>query len=86
MDLSEYRKEIDRIDTEMAKLFEERMKVSAGIAAYKKENGLPVYDPEREKANLMKAGERVSEGMQDYYRAFLQKLMDLSKEYQKEIL
>ena len=48
-DLKEYRAEIDRIDRELVRLFEERMKVSEQIGAYKIENGVKVFDKTRER-------------------------------------
>lgn len=36
MELSDYRSEIDRIDRELVRLFAERMRTAAGIAAYKR--------------------------------------------------
>ena len=47
--LENARKEINRIDKEMAKLFEERMGCAKVIAEYKKERGLPILDEQREK-------------------------------------
>ena len=38
MDLKELRQEIDKIDDEMVRLFEDRMEVAARIADCKKEN------------------------------------------------
>ena len=51
-ELEQARQEINRIDREMARLFEERMNAVSGIAAYKKEKGLPVHDPVREAAMI----------------------------------
>ena len=48
MELSDYRVQIDRIDRQLVELFAQRMETAAGIAAYKKEHGLPVLDPIRE--------------------------------------
>ena len=45
----DYREQIDAIDQELVKLFTQRMEVAANIAGYKKEQGLPVYDPRRER-------------------------------------
>jgi len=81
-DLQELRKEINQIDDDMAALFVKRMAVSKEIASVKEENGLPVYDPKREQKNLEKASSRVPEELIPYYRDFLQKNMDLSKDYQ----
>ena len=49
MDIKELRKEIDRIDDELVKLFVERMNVCRDVALYKKENGAAVYDAARER-------------------------------------
>lgn len=52
LDLNEIRKNIDAIDTEMTRLFEQRMKLTYQVAAYKIENGKKVYDKEREDSKL----------------------------------
>ena len=54
MGLEEYRKDIDRIDEQIVRLFEERMEVSEKIALDKIESGKNVYDPEREKSKIEK--------------------------------
>lgn len=82
-DLTVLRTEITEIDDEMAALFARRMAVSASIADYKKAHGLPTFDPKRERENLEKAKTRVAPELQELYREFLQKNMDLSKAYQE---
>ena len=52
MDLKECRREIDVIDEQILDLFARRMDVSAQVAAYKKEHGLPVLDAAREREKL----------------------------------
>ena len=52
MDLSQLRGEIDRIDSQIVELYEERMKVSSAIADYKIANGKKVFDKEREKEKI----------------------------------
>ena len=54
MGLEEYRKEIDRIDAEIVRLYEERMDVAEKVALDKIQSGKNVYDPEREKSKLEK--------------------------------
>lgn len=51
-DLTELRKEIDRIDGEMVRLFEERMKISGQVAEYKIRTGKKVFDREREESKI----------------------------------
>ena len=45
VDLKESRKKIDNIDKEIAKLFEERMKVATDVAAYKRSTGKKSLTP-----------------------------------------
>lgn len=52
MDLLEIRKEIDRIDTQMVELFEERMELCKNVAKSKIESGKKVFDPDREKQKI----------------------------------
>ena len=47
--LTRAREHINVIDRQMAELFEKRMLCAKEIAEYKMENGLPVFDPSREK-------------------------------------
>ncbi len=48
MDLHDYRRELDRLDNEITRLFAERMAVSAQVADYKREHGIRVLDVARE--------------------------------------
>ena len=57
MDMSDYRKTIDSIDTQIVELFKQRMDTAKSIAQYKKENSLPIYDGARERDLLAKVGE-----------------------------
>ena len=53
-DLSKARDEIDNIDTQIIKLFEQRMDIVKDVANYKIENNLPVLDSSRENMMLEK--------------------------------
>ena len=48
------------------RLFAQRMNTAAGIAAYKKEHGLPVLDPVREREKLLDVAAQAPEDMRDY--------------------
>ena len=86
-ELENARKEIDKIDRELAALFERRMELSAAIGKYKAENSLPIRDYDRERKlternlALMENGE-----IKPYYAEFLRKVIDLSCEYQQKIV
>ncbi len=81
------RKEISRIDAEMARLFEERMHTCENIATYKKEHGLSVKDSARE-AELIERSRALVEDkeLEGYYVRFLQNTIDLSCKYQTKLL
>lgn len=49
MTIDDYRKEINRLDSDLLRIFNERASLALKIGEIKKELGLPVYDPEREK-------------------------------------
>ena len=49
MTIDDYRKEINRLDSELLRIFNERANLALKIGEIKKEQGIPVYDPEREK-------------------------------------
>lgn len=85
--LEEARKEIDRIDTQLARLFEERMAATRNVAAYKKEHGLPIFDGDREKQVLEQCKERVDNpALKEDFSSWIAMLMELSKKYQRELL
>lgn len=84
--LKEARKKINEIDAQMAKLFEERMKVSEDVALYKKEHALPIFDEAREKEVIAKNVEFIEEDIyKEYYVPFIQNTMDISKQYQERL-
>ncbi len=49
MDINQIREEIDRLDDELLKIFNQRAALALKIGEIKKELGIPVYDPDREK-------------------------------------
>ena len=82
-DLEQSRLEINRIDKEMAALFEERMRLAQGIAEYKKERGLPIKDEAREARLIEKNCACIqSPEIEGYYVEYLKKVIDLSCAYQ----
>lgn len=48
MDIDAIRREIDRLDNELLRIFNERAALALSIGEIKKDLGLPVYDPARE--------------------------------------
>ena len=85
--LEEYRREIDDIDRKMLELFEARLDISKKVASYKRDNGLEIFHPDREEAVVDKWRSSVSKvEYVDYAEALIRKILNLSKDLQKECL
>ncbi len=87
LDLEKIRKDIDRVDTELAKLFEERMDIVLKVVEYKRKNNLPIKDEKREELILNKSEERVknpkyAKGL----RKLMRSLIDITCEEEEELL
>ncbi len=82
MDITELRSEIDKIDDELVKLFGQRMDVAARIADFKKENGLPILVPAREREKLADVAKKAGPEMANYTRVLYSMLFELSRSYQ----
>jgi len=83
-EIEKFRQEIDRIDDKMMDLFVERMELVHAIGIHKKQLGMTVSDPKREKEVL----DRLKARLQDvklwpYYNRFVTHIFLLSKEHQK---
>ena len=86
-ELNTARREITRIDEEMARLFEQRMREAEKIAAYKKEHGLPVRDPAREEALIAHCRKLIENPvLEGHYADFLRSVIDLSCRYQETLI
>lgn len=85
MTLEQCRAVIDRINREMTLLFTERMQAASEVAAYKKKNGLPIFDPVREREILASVAESVPPELSRYARAYFSSLMEISRAYQAHL-
>lgn len=86
MNIDEYRNRIDRIDKQMVTLFCERMDTASDIAAWKKEQKRPVFDPERERQKLLEVASSVPEELREYTASLYSLLFELSRSYQNRLL
>lgn len=86
-ELEKNRQVIDEIDSEISKLFEQRMQAVGEIAEYKKRHGLPVFDKSREDALIKNNSQRISNStLCEYYVKFIKDLIETSKKYQYRII
>ena len=82
LDLNELRQQINECDEQMVELFKKRMTVAASVAEYKKQNGLPVLDAERERALLTRISDMAGEEFDVYARTLYHTMLDVSRAYQ----
>lgn len=81
--LEEARKIINKVDSQMAELFVERMRAAETVFEYKKEFGLPILDPQREEAVIEKNSALIDdEAIKGYYIDFIKNVMSVSRAYQ----
>ena len=86
MDLNAYRKEIDQLDQTITESFSRRMAVAAEIAAYKKENGIAVYDGKREREKLLAIYNDAPDTDKPYITQLYSLIFELSRSYQTRLI
>ena len=80
--LNECRASLNEIDNQIKELFLKRMAVVEEVKIYKNANGLPTYDPTREKAMKERLLGDVDSKFKSYYEELLDTILKVSKDYQ----
>ena len=85
--LGELRAQLDQVDDEIVRLYEERMKLCEAVGEYKVRTGSKVFDRQREREKLADVAAKVStdfnkKGIQELY----QQLMSMSRKLQYQQL
>lgn len=83
--LQTLRGEIDSIDRQLVELFRRRMDVTAQVGAYKREQGIPVLDQERERQVLQSKGELAGDELRPAAITLFQTIMALSRRQQRDL-
>ena len=86
MELSDYRRQIDDIDSQLLALFYRRMDVAAQIGGYKKAHNLPALDAGRERAKLQQIADSAPEALRDYTVSLYSLIFELSRSCQNRLL
>lgn len=86
-DLLELRNEIDKIDSQIVKLFEDRMELSGEVAEYKIANGKKVFDKDRERSKIetlraLAANDFNRHGVEELFS----QIMSMSRKLQYQLL
>lgn len=83
MDLDQIRQEIDKIDSQIVQLLEERMHLVEDVVVYKKATGKPILDTKREELIFEKVRSRTSN--KKYEETIVETFSDIlkrSRDYQ----
>ena len=84
--LEEAREKINRIDREMARLFEERMQAVEDVASYKIAHNMQILDSGREQAVIERNSALIrNPAYKDSYVRFIQGTMAISRAYQNTL-
>ena len=86
MELKDYREQIDGIDNDIVRLFQERMNVAGNIARYKKENGMAVLDKSRERSKLAELVGKTDEEFKSYTHVLYSLIFELSRSWQGRMI
>lgn len=85
-ELSEIRRRIDGIDSQIFSLLTERTDLAAEVAAYKREHGMRVFDPVREREKVADAARRVPDDLATSAQVLMELLMEASRARQHALL
>ncbi len=79
MELNNLRNEISAIDEEILELFIKRMSICSNVASYKIENGLPVFQSDREKEIINRVRDASPDWLKNSAEVLFNSIMDISK-------
>lgn len=86
MDLNDIRLQIDACDEEILRLFVKRMELATDVARYKRQNGLPIFQEQRELQVLKRIAALAPEGLESAATVLFTNIMDISKYVQQQEL
>ena len=79
-DLDALRRSIDEIDSRLLALIEERVRLVLSVGDYKRQHGLPIYDPERERKLIERLTAEAREPLEPgTVRRIFERLIDESR-------
>ena len=85
MDIAEWRQKVDLLDREMVKLINQRASVAHEIGRLKRESGMAIYEPVREKAVLANVQDANQGPLSDHdIVSIFERIMDMMRKIQQE--
>lgn len=87
MDLNKIRKQIDKVDTDIIKAFQKRMKIVDEVTKYKIAHNMDVLDAKREKRVIDNAANKVNNPLiKSYIPSLYSTIMGISRRYQTTLI
>ena len=86
MELSDHTNRIDQIDQQLVALLQERLEASAELAAFQKEQGLPLRDSWQEREHLDRLAGMAGEDKREYIHLLYSLIFDLNKSHNSKRL
>ena len=85
MDIADWRKAIDILDKQVVDLLNQRASVAHEIGRLKRENSMPIYEPDREKAVLANVKKANKGPLPDRdLISIFERIMDMMRKIQQE--
>jgi len=86
MNIEDYRLQIDDVDSELLRNIAKRLELAEGLGQFKRDNGIPIYHPEREEEVI---ADRIDQGSalgipEEITRSIFRILIDKSREIQEK--
>lgn len=86
-ELTECRRELDELDSEIVRLYEKRMEIAGEVAEYKISKGMQVFDRERESSKLTALSAKASSPFTRHgIRELFEQIMAMSRKKQYQML
>lgn len=85
MDIEEWRRKIDQLDTQLVQLINQRAECAKAIGLLKRNSSAPIYEPDRERiifANIARMNHGPLSNMQ--LRQVYERLIDVMREIQRD--
>ena len=85
MDIAEWRKKIDELDRRLVQLLNERAQCAHEIGKLKRNSGMPIYEPDREKVIFDNIRQENKGPLSDVQlRMVYERLVDVMRQIQRE--
>jgi chorismate mutase len=85
MDIEDWRQKIDDLDRQLVRLINERAQCAQAIGRLKRDSGMPIYEPDRERTIFQSIARANAGPLSDVQlRQVYERLVDVMRQIQRE--